>query len=216
MTILKSIFITFILLINILHAEALSIKKGWQLMGTSQKIENMEVFRFDCTLEVIAYRDNKWLKYAPSDTTLTHIDAQEGFWVLGERECTIQTNIVVPPMVTKPKQETPVQPVPQPDTTITQDVSHIDENTTIFSSDVRLTYEEAIEYCKEYDAYLPTKDEQMAHYLFTLQRGLIYSSGRHWSSSEHQEDSSKAYEVILYFALPTPKDTKLFARCIQN
>ena len=213
MKLFSIVFLTLSITTSILNAQAIQINKGWQLLGTSEKIENMEVFREDCTPEIVAYRNNTWLKYNNTDKSLTYIDNQEGFWALGETNCTIQTTIVTPPVITTPS-NTSNQPAPE--TEITQDVSHINNETTIFSSDVRLTYNEAVEYCKEYDAYLPTKDEQMAHYLYVIQSGRLYSSGRHWSSSEASENTEYAYEVILYFALQTPKTTKLFARCIKD
>ena len=218
MNIFSILFLTLTIATSTLNAKALSIQKGWQLMGTSEPIDNMAVFREDCTSEVVAYRNGTWLKHNSIDSTLTYIGKQEGFWVLGETNCTIQTNIVTPP-IAPPSTSSPSNQEEKsspPEIEITQDVSHIGNDTVVFSSDIRLTYEEAKEYCTEYDAYLPTKDEQMAHYLFVLQSGLIYSSGRHWPSSESIENSDFAYEVIMYFAIKSPKSTKLFARCIRN
>jgi len=217
MHIFSILFFILTITTSILNAKALTIEKGWQLMGTSEEIENMAVFRDDCTSEVIAYRDNTWLKHSSSASTLTYIGKQEGFWVLGETNCTIQTTIITPPIIKVPvSKETSGVQAPPPEIEIIQDVSHINDDTVIFSSDIRLTFEEAKEYCEEYDAYLPTKDELMAHYLYVIQSGRIYSSGRHWSSSESTTNSDDAYEVILYFALQSPKNTKLFARCIRN
>jgi len=215
MNIFSILFLTLTIITSTLNAKALTIQKGWQLMGTSEPIENMAVFREDCTSEVVAYRDSTWLKHNSIDSTLTYIGKQEGFWVFGESNCTIQTNIVTPPIATPVATSEKTKSTP-PEIEITQDVSHIGEETVIFSSDIRLTYDEAKEYCTQYDAYLPTKDEQMAHYLYVIQSGLLYSSGRHWSSSESSENSDFAYEVIMYFAIKSPKSTKLFARCIRN
>jgi len=215
MNIFSILFLTLTIITSTLSAKALTIQKGWQLMGTSEPIENMAVFREDCTSEVVAYRNSTWLKHNSVDSTLTYIGKQEGFWVFGETNCTIQTNIVTPP-IAPPVTTSEKTKSAQPEMEITQDVSHIGEETVIFSSDIRLTYDEAKEYCTQYDAYLPTKDEQMAHYLYVIQSGLLYSSGRHWSSSESSENSDFAYEVIMYFAIKSPKSTKLFARCIRN
>jgi len=216
MNIFSILFLTLIILTSTLNAKALTIQKGWQLMGTSEPIENMAVFREDCTSDVIAYRNNTWLKYNSIDSTLTYIGKQEGFWVYGENNCTIQTNIVTPPIIPPVAISPEKTKSNQPEIEIIEDVSHIGAQTVVFSSDIRLTYDEAKEYCLQYDAYLPTKDEQMAHYLYVMQSGLLYSSGRHWSSSESSDDSDFAYEVIMYFAIQSPKNTKLFARCIRN
>ena len=215
MNIFSILFLTLTIITSTLSAKALTIQKGWQLMGTSEPIENMAVFREDCTSEVVAYRNSTWLKHNSVDSTLTYIGKQEGFWVFGEANCTIQTNIVTPP-IAPPVTTSEKTKSAQPEMEITQDVSHIGEETVIFSSDIRLTYDEAKDYCTQYDAYLPTKDEQMAHYLYVIQSGLLYSSGRHWSSSESSENNDFAYEVIMYFAIQSPKSTKLFARCIRN
>ena len=215
MRLFVKLFMLFSISIILPEAKMIHIKKGWQLLGTSEKIENMRVFREDCVSQVITYRNGKWLKYSAIDDTLSYIDNQEGFWAFGEDNCTIQTTLVTIPK-TAVAQTKKVQKTFQPETEITQDVSHINSKTVVFSSDIRLTYEEAKEYCIEHGAYLPTKDELMAHYLYALQNGRIYSSGRHWSSSESKDNSDYAYEVILYFALQTPKNTKLYARCMRN
>jgi len=216
MNIFLTLFLTLIILTSTLNAKALTIQKGWQLLGTSEPIENMAVFREDCTSDVITYRNNTWLKHNSVDSTLTYIGKQEGFWVYGEANCTIQTNIVTPPIKPPVEISSVKTKSNQPEIEIIEDVSHIGAKTVVFSSDIRLTYDEAKEYCLQYDAYLPTKDEQMAHYLYVMQSGLLYSSGRHWSSSESSDNSDFAYEVIMYFAIQSPKSTKLFARCIRN
>ncbi len=79
-------------------SQEIEVKEGWNLIGSTEKISNMDSFTSDCVKSIWAYRDNSWSVYHTNkDTSITvnqlsSIDIARGFWINAVKNCTISTD----------------------------------------------------------------------------------------------------------------------------
>ncbi len=92
--------ILFLFLFSLLQADSvLLVKKGWQLIGANEPMENMSAFKLDEVEEVWHFdaKTQTWLGYSPDETIqnkmtqkgiapLASLKAWHGFWVKSKKE----------------------------------------------------------------------------------------------------------------------------------
>ena len=97
----KAISIIFISLSSYLLAQNITVSNNWQLLGAIEDINTAVFDKSGCVDFVWKYKDGSWQvhiangnKYnIPSDISLfTTIKKGEGFWIIGNKNCEINTN----------------------------------------------------------------------------------------------------------------------------
>lgn len=91
-------------IVFIANAQTLTIKKGWDLLGSSEVIDNMAVFDADCVSVVWVYENDNWKAFSNDDANydslvnnlgidnlISIISNERGFWVYGKNTCSIDT-----------------------------------------------------------------------------------------------------------------------------
>ncbi len=104
-----SIIASTLLLTSSIYAQDIAMTSNWQLKGATENISNMSVFSENCVNIVWTY-DGSWKAYSANPSTLetisstlgasnivSSIDIGKGFWVSGNNNCTIDTNIAQSP-----------------------------------------------------------------------------------------------------------------------
>lgn len=102
---MKFIFIQFILLLTLLSAQNFSFSKGWHLQGSASNYSDMKSFNHDCIQSLWMFKDNRWSLYTPDSTVMnsilsstssidpmTKLDANDGFWLYADANCTVELN----------------------------------------------------------------------------------------------------------------------------
>ncbi len=87
--------ITLALLVGtlILNAQVFDVKKGWSLVGATDKIENLSLFSEGCMGSVYSYGEKQWHTYPDGD--LKKMNVGEGFWIYATKDCSVDTSKVV-------------------------------------------------------------------------------------------------------------------------
>jgi len=84
-------------LITSLFAQDIKVTQSWQLLGTSEKIDNINVFNKNCLKSIWSYKDGSWYQFRPKSqvSNLLSLDKEQGFWIIGKESCNLSTNDVI-------------------------------------------------------------------------------------------------------------------------
>jgi len=95
--------ILFIITISDLYAHTYTIHAGWNLLGTTEKLE-LRVFNNSCVKDIWSYQ-NSWELYKPfsSLNMINKLDKGIGFWAYSDTDCTI--DIGSKEQITGPKEQ---------------------------------------------------------------------------------------------------------------
>lgn len=87
-------FILLIILSIFAFSQNIELSQKWKLLGTSEKIEDINLFNRDCLKSIWTFKDDKWYSYKPNDksSNLKTLGKEQGFWIIGKESCKFSTN----------------------------------------------------------------------------------------------------------------------------